>query len=207
MTPGGMAPAGGYGGAPGGGGFGPTAGPPQGSSGGKAVVIILVVVGALVLVLGTLSVLAIFGVRKYIANAKNAEVRNSLGQMAKDAAVAYEREDLTRTGAIGEHRVCPSATFPVPRDAASVSGKKYQSAPSEWTVDEARNAGFACLRFELSQPQYYQYRYEATPSSFVAGGRGDLNGDGKFSDYRITGEVRDSRLLIAPSILETDPDE
>jgi type IV pilus assembly protein PilA len=39
-----------------------------------------------VAIVGILSVLAIYGVRKYVANAKTAEARNSLGQIAKDAA-------------------------------------------------------------------------------------------------------------------------
>jgi type IV pilus assembly protein PilA len=45
-----------------------------------------------VAIVGILAVLAIYGVKKYIANAKTAEARNSLGQMAKDAAAAVERE-------------------------------------------------------------------------------------------------------------------
>jgi len=48
-----------------------------------------------VAIVGILSVLAIYGVRKYIANAKTAEARNSLGQIAKDAASAVEREKGT----------------------------------------------------------------------------------------------------------------
>jgi hypothetical protein len=37
-------------------------------------------------------VLARYGVRKYVANAKKAEARNSLGQIAKDVATSVERE-------------------------------------------------------------------------------------------------------------------
>lgn len=56
-------------------------------------------------------------------------------------------------------------------------------------------------------PQSYQYRYEATPSSFLAGGRGDLNGDGKFSDFTLEGRVEAGRLRLSPQISETDPEE
>src|SRR5438552_17943121 len=45
-----------------------------------------------VAIVGVLAVLAIYGVRKYIANSKTTEARNSLGQIAKDAATAFERE-------------------------------------------------------------------------------------------------------------------
>ena len=37
-----------------------------------------------VAIIGILAVLAIYGVRKYLANAKTAEARNSLGQMSKE---------------------------------------------------------------------------------------------------------------------------
>ena len=39
-----------------------------------------------VAIVGVLAVLAIYGVRKYIANSKTTEARNSLGQIAKDQA-------------------------------------------------------------------------------------------------------------------------
>src|ERR1700734_3697464 len=50
-----------------------------------------------VAIVGILAVLAIYGVRKYLANAKTAEARNSLGQLAKDQAAAYEKESQAGT--------------------------------------------------------------------------------------------------------------
>src|SRR4029077_13942058 len=47
-----------------------------------------------VAIIGILAVLAIYGVRKYMANAKTAEARNSLGQMGKDEATAFEKESM-----------------------------------------------------------------------------------------------------------------
>src|SRR6185295_4557158 len=47
-----------------------------------------------VAIVGILAVLAVYGVRKYITNAKTAEARNSLGQISKDAATAYEKESM-----------------------------------------------------------------------------------------------------------------
>jgi type IV pilus assembly protein PilA len=173
------------------------------------VVIILAVVGAVVAAIGVMAVLAIYGVRKYIANAKTAEARNSVGQIAKDAVAAYEAERLPSPGssAAPGHRVCPSASRPVPVEAAMISGKKYQSAAGEWAVDKERDAGFACLRFEMTAPQYYQYRYEATASSFTAGGRGDLNGDGRFSEFQLQGQIIYKALVVTPTLLEFDPEE
>src|SRR5580704_9028376 len=47
-----------------------------------------------VAIVGILAVLAIYGVRKYLANAKTAEARNSLGQMGKDESTAFEKESM-----------------------------------------------------------------------------------------------------------------
>src|SRR5580698_2325224 len=69
-----------------------------------------------VAIIGILAVLAIYGVRKYLANAKTAEARNSLGQIAKDAATEYERESMAGTvlpagqTALMSRALCASAT-------------------------------------------------------------------------------------------------
>lgn len=204
-------PAGGYGAAGPGAGFGPAPPPtaPKRGMGGAAVAG-LVVGGIVVAMVGTLAVLAIFGVRKYIGASKQAEVKNSLGQIAKAAVVAYERErpaEGSPERAFVERRLCASASRPVPLDPSQIRGRKYMSSRDDWDVDKERDAGFACLRFEMSAPQYYQYRYEATATTFVIGGRGDLDGDGTLSDFRLGGQIRDTRILIAPQILETDPEE
>jgi type IV pilus assembly protein PilA len=154
-------------------------------------------VGLIVAMLGTLGVLGVLGARKYLKSALTNESKNTLGQIAKDAAEAHERSRI----------VCPSATRPVPADISLIRARKYPSTRGDWEVDKARNAGFACLDFEMTAPQYYQYRYEATATSFLAGARGDLDGDGDLANFTITGEVRDGRLVVSPSIEETDPAE
>src|SRR5579862_9044524 len=73
-----------------------------------------------VAIVGILAVLAIYGVRKYIANAKTAEARNSLGQIAKDAAAAVEREKgttaIVAAGSTSDlmRAFCSSATNSIP---------------------------------------------------------------------------------------------
>ena len=199
-------PAGGYGAGATGGRFGPAAGPRGDGGGGKRpVVITIVTVMAVLMMVGTLTVLGAFLTRKYWTGAKTAEAKNSLGQMAKDAYTAYESEDPLDATSV--HRLCRGASFPVPRDPRAISGKKYQSSPADWEVDAAKNAGFACLHFSMSAPQYYQYGYEATATSFRGIGRGDMNGNGRFSEFTTSGRVQDSRLIIEPYISETDPEE
>src|SRR6478736_2860447 len=87
-----------------------------------------------VAIVGVLAALAIYGVRKYLLNAKTAEVRNAVGQMAKDAKASYERESMgsavlgAGTTAGLSNNLCTSASTPVPNGVANVAGKKYQSS-------------------------------------------------------------------------------
>jgi type IV pilus assembly protein PilA len=174
------------------------------------VVVILVVACLLVVGGGIMAVLAIYGTRKYIAAAKTAEAKNALGMMAKDAVAAYESDetDPSGSGTRSGRAICRSASQPIPRDLSTVSGRKYQSAPGEWQMDAAKHhTGFACLKFEMTMPQYYQYHYEATGDAFTGRARGDLNGDGVASTFEVKGQVSGDRLLVAPAISETSPDE
>lgn len=179
-------------------------------SGMSTGLIIGIVLAVLIVPIGILAVLGIYGTRKYIANAKTAEAKNSLGQMAMDAVTSYEGEGEGEVlGADGtvKRRICPSASQRIPADRLMVRGRKYQSTAAEWQADKAADAGFACLKFEMSSPQYYQYEYEATPTGFTGRAFGDLNGDGVLSTFEIKGELVGERLVLSPSILEIDPGE
>jgi type IV pilus assembly protein PilA len=164
-----------------------------------------------VAIVGILAVLAIYGVRRYLMNAKSTEANNSLGQMAKDAYAHFQEEGMsghvmTLGNSSGVSNVlCTSATKPVPVSGAlAIAGEKYQSAASEWNTDEAANAGFACLRFSIDQPQYYMYSYVADSSGtswFTGSANGDLDGNHTYSTYTISGSVQGGVLNIAPNII------
>jgi hypothetical protein len=181
-------PPGGYGAAPPSARFGPA---PELTSEPRASSTALVTVGLVVVSLSTIVVLAIVGMRRYIARARTAEVRVALTEIGKHAVAVHE---ATR-------RVCPSASFPVPADEWALRGE-YLAMRSEWRFDEAKNAGFACLDFEMHRPQYYQYRYDATDASFIARGRGVVDGDGAVSSFSFSGEVKSGRLVLAPKLTE-----
>jgi type IV pilus assembly protein PilA len=178
-----------------------------------------------VAIVGILAVLAIYGVRKYMANAKTAEARNSIGEIGKDAATAYEKESMPGTllapgiSAVLSRALCVAANGPVPAAIASVAGKKYQSksAPiaADWDLDmNVFHTGFYCLKYAMDQPQYYMYNYTAAKGdgsntdTFTAIANGDLNGDGTTSTFSLIGGVTPSYTLnIAPNIIETLPEE
>jgi type IV pilus assembly protein PilA len=177
--------------------------PPPRKGGSGWIIVLVVILGCVVFFGGTLAVMAIYGVRKYIANAKTVEARNSLGAIARDASVAFERD----------RRLCPSASRSVPDSVVKVSGKKYLSSSTEWQADASRHGGFACLGFSLTMPQYFMYSYKAQGSRAVGDGFeatavGDLNGDGHTSLFKITGTVAAGGIVtIAPNLFEQDPEE
>jgi type IV pilus assembly protein PilA len=179
--------------------YGPP-GPVEKKAGMPTWVVVVAVSGALLIVFGgVLSALAIYGVRKYIANAKVAEAQGALGAIGVDAQQAFERGVTTAKGE-QLHRVCPSASSSVPASVASVKGMKYLSGAGEWDVDRARNAGFACLGFSMTTPQYFMYSYHAHGSSkpgdgFTAEAVADLAGDGNLLTLRSTGKISASHTL------------
>jgi type IV pilus assembly protein PilA len=170
-----------------------------------------------VAIVGILSVLAIYGVRKYIANAKTAEARNSLGQIAKDAATAVEREKgNTAIVLAGQQSAlmrsfCATSTNNVPSAVTQVKGQKYQSQASEWTQGGS-TAGWMCLKFVMDEPQYFMYKYTAASTDPYSGGftataNGDLNGDGNTSAFSVSGSAQSGVVSISPNVQETNPEE
>jgi type IV pilus assembly protein PilA len=168
-----------------------------------------------VAIVGILAALAIYGVRKYMANAKSAEARNSLGQIAKDAASAYNREHMAAAvlapeGTAGvSNKLCASAAAKVPDVKAKIKGQKYQSSATEWDNGD-KDTGWACLKFSMSQPQYYMYGYSAASgevTTFNATAEGDLDGDDALSTFTLAGAVQQQVVTISPTIDEVKPEE
>jgi hypothetical protein len=154
------------------------------------------------LVYVTSSGLSVMGSGKFKRAAKIVEARHHVSVMARDATESFMADNPDGS----KHRLCPSASKPVPELASAVSGKTYQSKAEEWQVDKAANAGFACLQFFVEEPQRYQYFYEATASTFVVRARGDLDGNGIYSTFEIAGRVEDNKVVLA-RMVETSPEE
>jgi len=170
-----------------------------------------------VAIIGVLSTLAIYGVRKYLTNAKTTEARTAIGRMAKDAQNAFETEALLQnvlnvnSSSTVTRSLCDDAP-PVPAAITSVQDGKYQSSPAEWKV-----GGWKCLKFTMNDPQYYQYSYTSSATTalgnetFTAQANGDLDADSIQSTFQFFGKVQkvgsDLVATLADQIREIEPEE
>jgi type IV pilus assembly protein PilA len=162
--------------------------------------------GVVVCLLGPLAALGIYGVRKYIAAAKTAEAKNGVNAISRAAVAAYERDTLV--GDRVAHLLCASAT-PVP--GVIPKGRRYQPSSARGTDFQTgdANGGWYCLRFEMSEPMSYQYRYErgagtgksgATANGFEASARGDLDADGVSSLFARGGNVVAGAVVMSTNL-------
>jgi type IV pilus assembly protein PilA len=172
-----------------------------------------------VVIIGILASLAIYGVQKYVAASKSGEAKNTLGAIRKAGVGAYEGETMAgdllnvASSVASARRFCATAANNVPAGATPPAGK-YQSSETEWTTGN-QNTGWTCLRFSLKGPQYYQYKYTAvntvptaTNDGFLAEGVGNLDGDAVFSNFQVEARVdADGTLKVSPTIKETNPEE
>ena len=162
-----------------------------------------------VAIIGVLAALAIYGVRRYLASSKTSEAKNNIGAISRGASAAFERETAAsqsiQEGSVSDaasHSLC-GAALDVP-SGAPPKGKKYQPNTEENQDYETGDttAGWKCLKFGVTQPQYYQYGYvlggvgEAdnkaactTTDCYSAYAKGDLDADSAISLFVRTGEV------------------
>jgi hypothetical protein len=78
------------------------------------------------------------------------------------------------------------------------------TTPADWKA-------WAPIQFEMDAPQFYQYEVRASKDGMSAEilARGDLNGDGKPSTFRVRLKIdpKTHALNISPNIEEQDADE
>jgi type IV pilus assembly protein PilA len=186
-----------------------------------------------VAIIGVLAALAIFGVRKYLASAKSAEARNTIGAINRAAVAAYERENTQSellpggsTSTASNHALCLSSQ-PVP-NGAPPPAKKYQplTGPGQDFNSGTSTTGWKCLRFSMTEAHYYKYAYTSTGAGqnaapqiatqaptpagahWLAEAVGDLNGDGnQFSNFVGSGAIENGFAKISTTLAESNPDE
>jgi type IV pilus assembly protein PilA len=209
-----------------------------------------------VAIVGILATLASYGVRRYAAFSKSVEAVDALGGIGRAVHVAAGRDntdgevlELGTTSTVTGSKVVGSTsgggkgngatvtfgtpglcgnTIAVPDDMLKVKAKKYQPDAASGKDYETGDAfsGWRCLRFSITMPQHYQYRYKlgGPPISvelphggspvgipidkqWSAYARGDLDGDDKLSWFVLNGYIAQGAIHIAPAVAMLDEEE
>ena len=167
-----------------------------------------------VAIIGVLAALAIYGVRRYLASAKTAEAKNSIGAITRGAVAAYERETTPTeilpdgtASAAAVHAFCGTSSK-VP--AVPPPAKKYQPSTAKGADFDTGDSltGWKCLRFSITEPVYYSYFYAKGIGPFAAGSlgtangfevsaQGDLDGNSLFSTFARGADLRNGTPVIA----------
>ncbi|HSC89992.1 MAG TPA: prepilin-type N-terminal cleavage/methylation domain-containing protein [Polyangiaceae bacterium] len=173
-----------------------------------------------VVIIGILASLAIYGVNKYIASSKSAEARLGIGAISKGAVTAFEGETMAGSllavnTSVGSSRgLCAQSSISSAGVPTAVPAGKIQLASEAWqestTTDTGK--GFSCVKFSMVGPQYYMYRYLSTGgatdgATYSAVANGDLDTDGITSTFSLQGQISTGTLLVAPAVTEVNPSE
>ncbi len=147
--------------------------PGEPKSGMSTGLIILIVAGVIVVVavgaVGIFAALGIYGARRYISKAKEAEGMASVQMLALGIVRCSEENALE-----GKSERLPETAPAVPASLADVSGRKYMSAPGDWG-----DPAYTCASFSMVSPQYFQYQWlKESSDRGVARAVADFDGDG-----------------------------
>lgn len=137
----------------------------------------------------------------YLGDARTAEARNTVNEIAQRALDAFERD-----------RLCGSAQ-PVPSQLKHGYLYPPSDAPgTDYDVGD-KDTGWQCLHFKMTAPQKYQYEYTAGgpykgparggpnpgPGGFEVSAEGDIDGNGTTSLFTRTGTLEPSGRMVLSS--------
>lgn len=140
--------------------------------------------------IGIMVALAVPNFVKYQTRAKQSEARTKLMAIGTGAA-AYHAE---------RQRFPESSKDWVP--ASCTGGEKCAVDPQEWN-----SAPWNELGFSPDMAGYFQVRFINAGNTFSAEARGDLDGDGEPSIFRISGAVNTAGDVELDPVVDTTPDE
>lgn len=170
-------------------------------------------------IIGILAALAIYGVSRFMASARTAEAKQTVGAISRAGHAAFD--GVTAPGvtipdgasaAGGSSKLCLDAS-PVPATLTSVTAAKYQPNVAGAGLDfnsGTQDAGWKCLRFEMTTPILYQYEYtgvtasgapQASGLAFNSIANGDVDGDTVTSSFTLASTWTASALKRSSNIV------
>ena len=132
----------------------------------------LVIVGGVVMLVVIVAIttgFTVFGRARYVRSSKMAEGRIQTVNFARGLLACSDR-------------ALPPTSKPVPATVDHVAGHAYESVLTDWS-----DPAFACAKFAVVGPQYFQYQWERlSPSGGVVRAVADLDGDGVEMRFAVT---------------------
>jgi len=158
-----------------------------------------------VAIIGVLASLAIYGVARYLKHAKTAEVTRNLGFMEIGEKSQYQLEvPFNGNFNMYVHQFCPNSTA---LPATLPHAQKIVVPQTAWN-----DSGWACLKFAISDPQFYQYQHitngsTGTAANYTAVAYGDLDGNNTASTFQLTGHGGTSGDAVRDTLTVLKEDE
>ena len=124
-----------------------------------------------------------------IKRARALEATEGLDKLKVGAKSYYLSDRYDANATLLAHRFPPGSTAWVPPvPCCKQPGKRCKPQPKRW-----RAPPWLHLAFQLSDPHYFQWRYAAKGvgkrATVIIEARGDLDCDGKYSHYRVSGKI------------------
>jgi type II secretory pathway pseudopilin PulG len=143
-----------------------------------------------VTMIGVLSAVAIPAFMDYMKRSKKSEPALMLNKVGKNAKRAYSETGKFPPG---------SAPLTPPQPCCGQPNNHCAAVPALFAADRV----WAALDFQIDEPNLFQYSYSASADGqrFVAKAIGDLDCDGVFITYELTGAVSNG----TPSVTLTEP--
>lgn len=160
---------------------------------GEGLALAGIIISSITLALGLLGILGAVAIPSFMDYAKRSrktEAALQLNKLARSAKRVYAETSSFPTG---------SAPLTPPEPCCGQRNNHCPAVPTLYASDPTWRA----LDFQIDEDTLFQYSYSASPDgqSFVAKAVGDLDCDGTFITYELTGTVRNgspSTTLIEP---------
>jgi type II secretory pathway pseudopilin PulG len=135
---------------------------------------------------GMLAAVAIPSFIGYIQKAKRVEATEGLDRIHRALRSLGANERADSSGRITTYRLPRGDSGWTPTSPCCGSGQDKRCVPNKADWDRSP---WKDLQFAHQRPHYYQWRYQSDGSSFTAEARGDLDCDGEYSSYVLTGSI------------------
>jgi type IV pilus assembly protein PilA len=157
-----------------------------------------------VAIIGILAAVAVPAFMKYMKRARTTEAPPNLTKLLVGAKGYFERGAVVdRVGVVQPH-IFP-VTVPLTPTATCCGQPGDRCHASVWT-----DLTWSAVGFEISDPHYFQYRFQSTGvgsgASFTAGAHADLDCDGDMSTYERTATVDGELGVVGAASLYIEDD-